>query len=612
MSLATPTPTPTRRSAARRPPRLRPPNLRAEHKRATHAQRLQQFSPRALAELPLVLTPPPGPTPPRPLPPIAKTHFRSWYQPRAPHTIRQYLATLKSARPAAPPGLLLALYLVDLTPLRAVLLPLTMTLSARGEIPFDPLSLLVVCLWKIAEGLTWATVATRLADPTRGAPWRMLGGFRYGDTPRESTLRAFRTRLPRCLANYLLHSFLHTLHQQGLLPDPTPTHGYVIVGDGQRHRARSAHRCHHAVTTCYQPHTAAQPRPCPAQEKSQGQYFCACDTPACQDRCGLAPRLDREATYSVYSRDKARPATTGAARAPTPPTAPAPKPAPDGVEGLFGYRSVAARLVDPTLHVAWNVHTDVLTATADEGAFFPQHLAATCAALPQAALGYAIYDAATSEQPCLDAAYDLGGIPLFALKHDPSDDDAAKQKARGYDRNGQPLCHQGFRLTWQGLDRNHQPPRARWVCLQACRRAPTGPVADCPYLTTKRGQHVYVQRTLPGGHYRLARLIPPGSRRWQALMGWRNTAEGRNSAQEQKGLKRLPDYGLAHATFLIGMADVIDNLCTLTRLVLQAALLDDHFQAAPPLPRPPPLPVVGGAVVGGPEAEAPGAPPPQN
>lgn len=585
---------PARPSAARRPPRVRPPNLRAEHKRATHADRLQQFSPRALPELPLVLVlPDPQPAAP---PPGAKPRFRSWYRPRSPHAIRRYLATLKAAPPASPPLLILALYLLDLAPLRPLLLPLTMTDSTRGEVPFDPLSLLLICLWKITDHLPWTVVASRLADPTQGALWRMLSGLRFGDTPSEATLRAFRERLPLCVINYVHRCFLLTLHQLGLLPDPTPTHGYVIVGDGQRHRARSTHRCHHAVTTCYQPHTAAQPRPCPAKEKSQGQYFCACDTSACQERCALAPRGDREASYSVYARNRAAAPAQPAAR-PAAAADPAARPAPDGVAGLFGYRSVAARLVDPELHVAWNVRTDVLTATADEGTFFPQHLATTCANLPQPTLGYAIYDAACSEQPCLDAVYDHGGIPLFALKPDPSDDDPAKQKARGYDGRGHPLCHQGFPLTWEGLDRSHQPPRARWVCRHACRRAPTGPVAACPYLTKKRGQHVYVQRTLPGGHYRLARLIPPGSRRWQTLMGWRNTAEGRNSVLEQKGLKRLPDYGLRHATFLIGWADVSENFCTLARLVLQAAQLDDDFQAAARPPRPQPLQIAAGTAL---------------
>jgi hypothetical protein len=576
-----------RRSARRSPPRPRPKATRAEVQRAYHPLTVTLFSPASLPGLPIPLRDEGV------FAPCPKGRFRSWYRPFSSQACRRYWAARKAHPPEAAEAHFEAVfYLLDFSPLRPRLAHLTLIFSAAGEPPFDPLSLLLACWVKIALGIAWTTLADRLAAPGTGALWRRRCGFRRGATPDEATLRAFRDRLPQETFNTCHRLFLATLQRLGVLPDPTATHGYIVVGDGQRHRAHSQHRCHHAVASCYEEHSAAAPRPCPAQEKSAGRYFCACDTEDCRARCGLAPRLDREASYSVYSYREA----SG-----TPPPGDDGEehdgPSPDGRDGLWGYRSIAARLVDPRLHLAWNVRTEVLTATADEGTFFPQHLAGTCANLPTPAIGFVIYDSACGEQPCLDAVYDRGGIPLFALTHRAADDDAQAQKRRGYDGRGWPLCHQGFPMTWQGLDRHHRPPRARWVCLHACRKSEAGAVADCAYLDSARGQHTYLYRALPDGNYRLARLVPPGSRYWKRLLGWRNMAEGRNSALQRNGLKQLPDYGLDHVAFLIGWADVIENLCTLARLVLEATLLDERVQPREAAARPPFLRVAQGLLV---------------
>jgi len=555
----------SRRSASRRPPRRRARNLRARYKRATHPQFVKCFSLLSLAELPIPL---------RcflDLRPTPKTRFRSWYRPRSPGPIRRFLARLKADQANPPPLFQLALYLIDFSPLRPLLLQQTMISSARGGDPFDPLSLLLVCLWKIASGLPWTTVAGQLADPDNNALWRRLFGFFDHDTPNESTLRAFRECLPDGLLNYIQKLFLAALGQLTLLPPTEKTHGYLIVGDGQRHQARSRHRCHHAVASCYQPTSAKKPRPCPARKKSQGKYSCDCDTPACQGRCALAPHLDRQARYSVYDRQKEQP--EGAqAQAPGQSKGRA-------KDGLWGYRSLASRLVDTRFHHAWNVYSDCLSANADEGARFPAHMAATHANLPHKHIGYAIYDAACGEKPCLDAVYDLGGIPLFDISRDASDEDDARCKERGYDEHGHLLCHLGFAMTYQGIDRNRKQSRARWVCLHACRKSPQGEVRDCPYLQNKKGQHRYLERAFPDGSYRLARLVPHGTRSWKKLTAWRNTSEGRNASLENKGLKRFPDYGLLHGTFLVIAADIVENLCTLARLVYEATLRDDRFRA---------------------------------
>jgi hypothetical protein len=477
---------------------------------------------------------------------------------------------LKAAPSQPPDWFEVALQLVDFTPLRPLLSSLTMAPSARGQTPFDPLSLFLVCLWKIHQGWSWTKVARELAHPERGRLWRRWFGFPTGATPAESTLRAFRARVSATWLNACLGWFLAALDRARLLPPPEKTHGYLLAGDGQLHQARSRHRCHHAQASCYRPTAPSQPRPCPAQQESQGKYSCACDTPACAQQCQLAPRRDRQAGYIAYTekRKQADGSTIVLIK-----------------KAVWGYRSLATRLVDPRFHVAWNVYSDFLPANTDEGAYFPRHFAAAYANLPRQEVGDVLYDSACGEQPCLDAVYDVGGIPLFDIQRDASDRDAAQWKKRGYDDHGRPLCHLGFLMHYQGID--YQRRRARWVCGHACVRSEQGAMPDCDYLNKKRGQYLYVQRGLPGGCYRLARLVPHGSKSWQRRTRWRNTSESRNGSLENKGLLRLPDYGRAHGAFLILGADLLENLTTLARLVYEATLLDDRFQPRPPLPLPP-------------------------
>jgi len=552
MSAPGPRPKKKDRRPGPRPPRVRPRALRAPAKRSTHARFTNLFSPRLLA-LPIPLLTP------HEKPPLSPPRFRSWYRPHSLHAIRRLCGQLK-ARPTRRLALLeLAFYLVDFSPLRPLLLALTTRASARGERPFDPLSLLLLCLWKVFTPLPWSTLAADLAHPEKGALWRRLCGFSPHDTPSESALRAFRGRLFPGLFNYVLKLFLAALQRAGLLPPVAATHGYLLVGDGQLHRARSQSGCHQAVSSCFQP----APRPCPRREKTQNQSGCACDTPLCQDHCLLAARLDPQARFIIYSRREKKTDQTTTVLIET---------------AVFGYRSQATRLVDPRFHCAWNVHSDLFPANAHEGACFRGHFRAAYANLPQKALGYAIYDSACSEQECLDTVYDLGGIPLFDLRAAPGDEKVALWKERGYDDHGHPLCHLGFPMTYQGLDRSRKQPRARWVCLQSCRQSEQGAVADCPYLTKRRGQYVYIERTLPDGSYRLARLVPHGTPLWDKLTAWRNTSEGRNSNLAARDLLRFPDYGLPHATFLVLAADLIENLCTLARLVYEAMLLDPLFR----------------------------------
>jgi hypothetical protein len=239
-------------------------------------------------------------------------------------------------------------------------------------------------------------------------------------------------------------------------------------------------------------------------------------------------------------------------------------------------------------HHAWTVRTDLYAAPTDEGVTFPTYFTAAYHALPVPKVAYALYDAACGEKQCLDAGYDVGGIPLFDVKADPTDRDPALCQARGYDEHGPPLCPQGFPLTYQGIDYRPQP-RARWACGHACRKSTPGEVAEWPWLSKKRGFHFYLTRHFRDGSYRLARLVPYDTPLWYKYIGWRNLSEGRNSVMARLDLKRLPDYGLRHAAFLVTGADVVENLSTLARLVFEATAQDEGFvlrEEQEPRPRP--------------------------
>ncbi len=47
-------------------------------------------------------------------------------------------------------------------------------------------------------------------------------------------------------------------------------------------------------------------------------------------------------------------------------------------------------------------------------------------------------------------------------------------------------------------------------------------------------------------------------------------SEGGNGSMQHQGLKRLPSYGLSRGRKEMAMADLLENLTTLGRLVLEA------------------------------------------
>jgi hypothetical protein len=75
---------------------------------------------------------------------------------------------------------------------------------------------------------------------------------------------------------------------------------------------------------------------------------------------------------------------------------------------------------------------------------------------------------------------------------------------------------------------------------------------------------------------RLAREVPYGSATWKARYGRRNLSESRNASLEGMRLKRLSTSGLPRGRQEVAIADFLDNLRTLGRLVQEATTLACH------------------------------------
>jgi hypothetical protein len=553
-----------------------PPAPTAEQKRAQQPLLAATWALAVLApQLPLrfPLTAPP--------PPVPKVRYRSAYVPPDPAALAGVdLATLRDGE--------LALHLIDFSPLEP-LLAAQYRPSRKGQAPFHPVSLfLAVCLRR-ELGLGWRPLACLLAGP-HGAGWRALLGFQAGVTPSAAGLRAFFHRVGPAVFDALCPQFATLLRTAGLFParstypgDP-PARGVTVTQDGMLHFAHHRATCWWATDECHTPVApapaaadppralpaapAASRRPCRARAK--GHEGCTCTTAACAPHCVRASRLDPEARFIHYAgRNAPRPAAGAAA-------AGAPRPPARRGTDVFGYRSIAERVLDDRFAVAWTVRSGLYPAATDERTVFRARLQALQAALPDLPIGEWLDDAGVGYTDCLDAVWELGALRLIDIRADPTDADPPACVTRGYEGRGRPLCPHGYALRAHGYDAARR--RTKYRCAQACRRepplagGPVQPVADCPYLDPRRpsGFIVNVGRTLPDGSTRLAREIPYGSPRWKARYGRRNLAESRNGQLEALGLKRLPSSGLARGTKEIQLADFVTNWRTLGRLVRAA------------------------------------------
>jgi hypothetical protein len=515
---------------------------------------------------------------PADLPAAPKRRYRSQYR---------FRPLDAAADLAAKSDFEIALGLVDFSPLEA-LLAQQYRPSAKGQVPYHPVSLFLATCLRRELNLSWRRLARLLAGE-QGPGWRALCGFAAGQTPSASGLRFFYQRVGAAVFDDLCPQFVALLRAHGLFPERStypgdpPARGVSACQDGMLHDARDRRSCALATDSCYQPlppgaialppvpppgspPPAASPRPCRAREHKRPG--CACDTPACHDRCVRASTRDADARFIHYDgHNHKRPGAAADAGAPA---------EKGNGRAVFGYRSVAERVLDDRLAIAWTVRSTLYPANTDERSIFVARVAALRRRFPDLPIGEWIDDSGVGYGPCLEAIWELGALRMIDLRADKSDADPAACLARGYDATGRPLCPHGYPLRSNGYDGERR--RAKYVCAQACRReprregAPVQPVADCPYLDPMHplGFIVNVGRTLPDGSLRLAREIPYGSATWKARYGRRNLTESRNSQIEALGLKRLPTWGLPPATKEVQLADFLINLRTLGRLVREA------------------------------------------
>lgn len=521
--------------------------LTAGQKRATHPDFVKTFSLEALRDrLPFRFPVPQG------LPPSPKGHYRSQYR---------YLGPDQLADLAALTTLTLfeiGLRLIDFSPLRDYLALLYYLHSAKGQVPFDPVSLfLCICLRRELT-LSWRTLATLLAGE-HGAGWRRLFGFQEGVTPSASGMRYFFHTVGQEVFDELCPQFTDLLHEATLLPQhstfpgDSPDRGVTISHDLMLHEARSNMGCPQTTETCYE----SAPRPCPAQ--AAGKTGCDCTEEACAQACRRATPLDREARYIHYEgRNK---------------YADLPGQGHSRGRGVYGYASTPDRLLDDRFACAWTLRTGLHPANADERNLFPASFAFLQRRFPWLKIGEVLADAALGFACCLDPIWEAEALRMVDIRAAPGDDDPQLQLRRGYNQKGHPLCVHGYEMRSNGHDYDRR--RTKWCCQKSCLTDQTRPAPDCPYLAPehKHGQVLNVGRWLPDGTVRLAREVPYGSGRWKKRYGRRNLSESRNGSQERMRLKRLPSFGLCRGCKEVALGDFLDNLRTLGRLVQEATTL---------------------------------------
>ena len=537
------------------------------------------------AKLPLA-----WPTPPD-TPPSPKKQYRSHYH---------YPGYEKLNDPAAWDYLSpfeILLYLIDFSGLRPVLAQLLGWQRARGQVPFDPVSLFLLSGWQLSNQWNRAHTLQKLADP-RYADLVAIFGFADGLYPSEGGLRYFLTTLgqnspcqeeaivleeekgeaiARQRLNELIVQSVHLLLEAGFISRQAWEKAQVCP-DGMLHTAASRLRCAHLQASCYEATTPDKPRPCPAQEK--GKQGCACEMLACATACRWATPRDSQARFVLYS-GRNQPDDS-----PNKQTDPAQQKKSQG-RAVYGYRSLPILLADPLRRFSLILADDFRPANEPE----PPPVAALYQQLPDwypsLKVDVVSGDAAFGTEAILRIVYhDLHARRVIDLRAHETDKDPHNWLLRGYDDKGRPLCPFGYRLLANGYDANRQ--RHKYFCNRLCRQGAEPvltlplvpqPPTECPHLSTdnQHGLILNVGERFADGSIRLVRDVLVGSPTWKELYHRpRNASEGRNATLEKWGLKRLPVYGQPRGRATIMLADVWVNLTTFARLVRETT------EATPP------------------------------
>jgi hypothetical protein len=433
--------------------------------------------------------------------------------------------------------------------------------SAKGQVPFHPVSMYLLSLFRRERNLSRHETLRVLHHEEEGRFLRHYLGFDRV-FPSESGLRYFESQISPQLQQEINALQIDVLYQARLLPSKPGTEEKVTLSfDGMLHEARSRMRCSSVRAGCYEP----APRPCPAQVKNK--QGCDCTDAKCAHVCRYATPRDPEARFIVYSGRNKR-----ANKSPNAATDKGKQRLPRG-RMVYGYCSYAGQMLDDELATYWILPAAFGAATCGDPALFPDNFVYLQTRFSWLKAEQVIADAGVCEQQCLDHIWDAGALRMVDICAHQSDRDPAICLNRGYDKNGYPLCPFGYVLRSNGHD--YQRRRTKWRCAKRCLRHPRRPVPECDYLKEKymHGYTTTVGRTHADGTVRLAREIPYGSRAWNKRYNRRNSAESRNSALQRLGLKRLPVHGRSLAHVIVLQADFVANQRTLVRLIREAAAL---------------------------------------
>ena len=488
----------------------------------------------------------------------------------------------------------LLLRLIDFEGLRPVLAQRLGWKSARGKVPFDPISVFLLHGWQLTNGWSRIQVLTEI-NKKKNADYARRFGFIDRDFPSEGGLRYFLTRLGEQSdldplttlfeqtdgqtdtitvqgLNQLIIQSVGIIRQTDILSEEAWEQA-LICPDGMIHLAASRKRCGYVTDSCYQPTTPEQPRPCPAQDR--GKRGCDCQHVSCQDRCHFAPAWDQDARIVLYSGSNQATHSPNQAADANPSQ-------PSRSQIFYGYRSMPVQLSDVQRRFS------IVLLDHFQPANWREEVPAT-ALIQQLRHSYSDLslwgvagDAAFGYELPLAAIYDLGARRLVDLRAHDTDQDKSLWPLRGYDDRGRPICQFGYAFTANGFDAQKQ--RHKWCCNQACTKE-TQPVVeldlvdypptDCPFRRSERphGQVINVGKTFADGSIRLVRDLPVGSKAWKkAYHRPRNAVEGRNATFEHWHLKRLPVFGQPRGQATVFLADVWLNLTTLARLIREASL----------------------------------------
>jgi len=488
------------------------------------------------------------------LPPSPKHGYRSHYRYLDAERLDdpQRLETLSSFD--------VALRLIDYANLEPFLAAHIYVPSAKGQVPFHPVSMYLLHVYRRECNLS-RTETLRVLKSKEGVELRQRLGFKEA-FPSESGFRYFEGQITPQLQWEINALQVDMLYQSGLLSTrPDEAQEVTLSFDGMLHHARSRMRCAHVRQGCYQ----KAPRSCPAREKKK--QGCDCSDPQCLLACRHSTPLDPEARLVVYTGNNKH-----ATDSPNAPTQEKDRKSPRS-RLVYGYYSYAGQILDDALATYWTLPAAFGAATTDDRALFPKNFSALQSRFPWLHIDAVLADAGAGYQCCLDPIWEAGALRLVDIRADKGDDDLGTRLARGYNDKGYPLCPFGYVCHPNGHDYDRR--LTKWRCAHACRKDPQRAVPDCDYLDAryKHGYTTTVGRTHADGTVRLAREIPYGSPAWKKQYNRRNAAESRNSILQRLGLKRLPVHGLPRAYAEVLLGDFVANQHTLVRLIREATAL---------------------------------------